>query len=520
MFSVSYERKKQFRSIKRLIYGRTIIIMLAVLIQIFLLVITVWKLKNYSYVMYGAFSFISVLVTIHLFNDRGTPDLKLVWLLPIAIFPVFGGIFYVFVETQPGTRLLQKRLKEIDGERFKLKKQDKDVKASLKEDSNHVTQFAEYMYNYNNSPVYGNSQVQYYELGDTLIPAMLEEIEKAEKFIFLEFFIVEEGKVWDSVLEVLKKKAKSGVEVRFMYDGMCSLALLPTYYPQIMADYGIKCKVFSQIHPFFSSHYNNRDHRKILVVDGRVAFTGGNNLADEYINEKMRFGHWKDIGVKVEGDAVNRFTQMFLEMWNVTEKSTENFEIYETPREYYKEADGYLIPYSVSPFVIEHIGKRIYLDILNTAARYVHIITPYLIIDYETITAITYAAKRGIDVKIVMPHIPDKHYAFMTAKTYYNELIEAGVEVYEYLPGFTHAKLFLSDDSKAVVGTVNMDFRSFFHHFECGVFIYNNSQIEIMEQDFEKTVEKSVRMIKEDYKKLKFIERFEGKLLRMIAPLM
>lgn len=520
MIPISAESKKKFRNIKNIIYGRTIVVILAVLVQLGMILLSILKLKDYSFIMYIIFAVISVTVVLHLFNDRGNPDLKLVWMLPIVIIPVFGGIFYLFMESQPGTRLLKRRKKELEGILKGQIVQDEEVEERLFKDSAHVAQFSKYMYKYNSSPVYGNSKLTYYRLGDEQFPAMLEEINKAKKYIFLEFFIVEEGYVWDSILELLRKKVEEGVEVRFMYDGMCSLALLPTFYPKIMEKYGIKCKVFSQIYPLFSSHYNNRDHRKILIVDGRVAFTGGNNLADEYANRKVRYGHWKDVGVKIEGDAVERFTYMFLEMWNVTEKGLEDFLPYLVGKSYFTESDGYFIPYEVSPFNMEHIGKRVYLDILNSAEKYVHIITPYLIIDYETIMAITYASKRGVDVKIVMPHIPDKHYAFVVAKTYYNELLDAGVKIYEYIPGFTHAKLFVSDDTKATVGTVNLDYRSFYHHFECGVYVYNNSQISEMEKDFSDIIKKSLEVKGDDYFKLKFWERVEGKVLRMIAPLM
>lgn len=219
--------------------------------------------------------------------------------------------------------------------------------------------------------------------------------------------------------------------------------------------------MFALIRPVFSSHYNNRDHRKIVVIDGKVAFTGGTNLADEYINKKERFGHWKDTAVMITGDAVQKFTCMFLEMWHTTEKQEPDYEAYLTPKSILKEKDGYVIPYDVMPYGTERVGKQIYLDILNTACQYVHIMTPYLILDYEMISALTYAAKRGVEVSIIMPHIPDKQYAFALAKTYYNELLEAGVKISEYKPGFVHAKIFVSDNKKAVVGTVNLDYRSF-----------------------------------------------------------
>lgn len=278
--------------------------------------------------------------------------------------------------------------------------------------------------------------------------------------------------------------------------------------------------MFAPIKPIFSPHYNNRDHRKIMVIDGRVAFTGGINLADEYINQKKRFGHWKDVGAMVKGDAVERFTYMFLEMWNVSERIPDHYEKYRLPADASLPSDGYVIPYSVCPLGPERVGEMVYLDIINTAHTYVHIMTPYLIPDDRMIMALTYAARRGVEVVIIMPHIPDKKYAFMLAKTYYNQLLEAGVRIFEYEPGFVHAKVFVSDDVKAVVGTVNLDYRSLYHHFECGVVLYRNSQIAVMEQDVQDTLQKCIEMKVEDYKKLKLTDRALGRIMRIVAPLM
>lgn len=514
------ERKKQIKKIKTIIYGRTLIVLLAFVIQFVWVYLSYRWLREYSFIMYIMFGLLAVSVVLHLFNAKGTPDLKLVWMLPIAIFPVFGAVFYLYITVQAGTHAVEKRLQVLFGYARKYVSQKADVKQRLVNEDEHMGNFAEYMLEYDNSPVYGNTQVTYYALGDAQFPDILEELKKAEKFIFLEFFIVEEGYMWNEVLEILKEKAKSGVEVRFMYDDMCSLYLLPNFYPKLMEREGIKCKTFSPIKPIFSSRYNNRDHRKILVVDGKVAFTGGTNFADEYINRKARFGHWKDTAVRLRGDAVERFTYMFLEMWNVSERKAEDYANYRSPDDAAVESDGYVIPYSASPYGEERVGKRVYLDILNTAKRYVHIMTPYLILDYETMKALTYAAKRGVDVQIIMPHIPDKKYAFILAKTYYNELLEAGVKIFEYTPGFVHAKVFVADDEKAVVGSLNLDYRSLYHHFECAAFIYRNSEIPMIKQDFEQTLEKCQVVTTEDYKKQKLWVRIAGKFLRMLAPLM
>lgn len=511
--------KKKIKRIKVIIYGRTLIVLLAFLLQFIWMYLAYLWLREYSYLLYILFALISGVVILHLFNAKDTPDLKLVWMLPIAVFPIFGALFYVYITAQLGTRVLQKRLQVLSEYTGKYIVQKQEVREKLIAEDVYVGNFAKYMLDYDNSPVYGNTKITYYPLGDDQFLDILEELRKAEKFIFLEFFIVEEGYMWNAVLDILKEKAKTGVEVRFMYDGMCSLYLLPGSYPKSMEAAGIKCKMFSPIKPIFSSRYNNRDHRKILVIDGKVAFTGGVNLADEYINRKVRFGHWKDTAIRLKGDAVERFTFMFLELWNVSERKEENYAAYKSST-VEDSNDGYIIPYSASPYGEERVGKRVYLEILNTAKQYVYIMTPYLILDYETMKALTYAAKRGVDVRIIMPHIPDKRYAFILAKTYYNELLEAGVKIYEYLPGFVHAKVFVADDEKAVVGSLNLDYRSLYHHFECAAFLYQNSEIAVMKQDFVQTLEKCEAVTIEDYKKQKWWVRFAGKCLRMLAPLM
>ena len=317
---------------------------------------------------------------------------------------------------------------------------------------------------------------------------------------------------------------KEGVEVRVMYDGMCCLMLLPYHYPRVLEKKGIRCKMFSPVRPTLSTYQNNRDHRKIVVIDGHTAFTGGVNLADEYINRKVRFGHWKDTAIMLKGDAVQSFTMMFLQMWNVTERQPEDYGKYAVPKDYEHplaaDYSGFILPYGDSPMDREQVGERVYLDILNQARNYVHIMTPYLILDDEMVNALSYAAKRGIDVKLIMPHIPDKKYAYMLARTFYPELTRAGVKIYEYTPGFVHAKVFVSDDEKAVVGTINLDFRSLYLHFECAAYIYRNSVVYDVEHDFEETLKKCSLITMEDCKNYSWMGKKLGRLMRLIAPLM
>ena len=517
---MSQWKEKGIKSIKTVIFGRTLIVIGAFLIQFALLISCFLWMREYSLMVYTGFSILGMAVILHIFNSRGNPDLKLVWMLPILLFPVFGALFYLYISFQPGTGYIYRRLTMLGHQSKKYLKQNSQQKEKLKQENPQMDGMVSYMMEHGNCPVYGQTSVTYFPLGDDMFPEMLRQIEKAEKFIFMEYFILEEGYMWETILELLKKKVKEGVEVRVLYDGMCVLTLLPSFYPRILEKEGIRCKMFAPIKPLFSSHYNNRDHRKILVIDGKTGFTGGINLADEYINKKERFGHWKDTGLMIQGAAVQKFTCMFLEMWNVSERRDPDYETFLTAPDTDRQDDGYVIPYDVMPYGTERMGKQVYLDILNTACKYVHIMTPYLILDYEMITALTFAAKRGVEVAIIMPHIPDKKYAFALAKTYYNELLEAGVQIWEYEPGFVHAKVFVSDDKKAAVGTVNLDYRSLYHHFECGVFFYGNSEIKKVEEDFQKTKEKSIFITPADYKKLKLTTRLEGKVLRIVAPLM
>ena len=520
--SQSEKQGKQGRlgNIKTVIYGRTAIILLAFVAQLVVLALGYVQLRRYSIWFYVLFLIISAVAVLHIFNTRGNPDMKLSWMFLIAIFPIFGAIFYVTIIMQPGTKVMRNRLKNLADITKEHITGDKKVWDELRQESPHMGQLSYYLYHRDNSPVYTDTQVKYYALGDEQFPDMVEALEQAKEYIFVEFFIVSEGRMWDTIHEILKRKAAEGVEVRFMYDGTDVLFNLPNSYPKLLEKEGIHCKMFAPIKPIFSPHYNNRDHRKVLVVDGKVAFTGGINLADEYINEKERFGHWKDTGIRLQGKAVERFIYMFLEMWNVSEKQPEQYEKYTCPEQEGIEQDGYVIPYSVSPLGPERVGERVYMDMIHTAHTYIHIMTPYLILDYQMIVALTYAAKRGVEVVIIMPHVPDKKYAFDLAKTYYNELLEAGVRICEYEPGFVHAKVFAVDGEKAVVGTVNLDYRSLYHHFECGVILYQSREIERIEQDMQDTLGKCIEITTGDYKKMKLWDKIAGFLMRIVAPMM
>lgn len=513
--------KKAKKGILNILFSRMFILVALVLVQIYVLAATVTYLQAYATYIYAAFLVLGVITVIYMINDNSNPDFKITWMLLIMVTPIIGSVFYMYVKTQPGTAALEKRLSDLNKATKPYMLQDKqvveDIRASKPSNANLVA----YLNNRISFPTHRNTSVKYFVSGEEKFEELKKQLREAESYIFLEYFIIDKGRMWSEILDILKEKVWQGVDVRVMYDGMCSMYRLPYSYDKELRRAGIKCKQFSKIQPVLSSHQNNRDHRKICVIDGRVAFTGGINLADEYINEIERFGHWKDTAIMLEGEAVQSFTMMFLQMWNILERRPDDYSRYLTPKsENFKRELGYVLPYADSPFDRKNPGEQVYLHILNHAKKYVHIMTPYLIIDDDMLSTLKYVAECGIEVIIIMPHIPDKWYAFTVAKTYYETLMRSGVQIYEYTPGFVHAKVFVSDNDTATVGTINLDYRSLYHHFECSAFIYANPVVWDIEKDFQETLKKCQKVTKEDLKNRKLLDKIAGRVLRLIAPLM
>lgn len=505
----------------RIVFSRTGIILLLIALQAAVFIGMPLYLEEYMTYIYGATTILEVVVLIYIINSEGNPAFKMTWMLCVLAFPIIGTLFYLFVKMQFGSSYMEHRLAKLRIETDPYLQQEPKVLEALWASKSANAQLSYYLSQRLGFPTYRNTEVKYFPLGEYKFKALVEELKKAKKYIFMEYFIVEEGYMWGTILNILRHKAEEGVEVRFMYDGMCAISMLPYDYPNKINRWGIKCKMVNKVKPFLSTTQNNRDHRKICVIDGCVGFTGGINLGDEYINRKERFGHWKDTAVMLKGDAVQSLTMIFLQMWNVDERKEEDYRRYLTPKTPgLKRELGYVIPYADSPFDNENVGEEVYFHILNHAKKYVHIMTPYLILDNEMITTLTRAAKSGIEVIIIMPHIPDKWYAFVVAKTYYKELIESGVQIYEYTPGFVHAKVFVADDDTATVGTINLDYRSLYLHFECGTFIYNNSETDRIERDFQQTLAKCHKVTLIEVKKRSAFTKIAGQVLRLIAPLM
>ena len=501
-------------------FGRTSVIILLLLLQVLLLFAAFVYLGQYLMLFFGGVVAFTAVMLIRVLNTGKNPAIKLSWCIVIAVLPAFGALLYLYVNTDIGHRIEQKRIEQLVRESDVYVSDQSALLARVEGENPGLCRLAQYTRNHGGFPMYENTAVTYFPLGEDKFAEMLRQLEGAQKFIFLEYFIVEEGYMWDSVLEILARKAKEGVEVRVMYDGTCAINLLPYGYPTELEKLGIRCKMFSPLHPLVSTHYNNRDHRKILVIDGHTAFTGGVNLADEYINRKERFGHWKDTAVMLKGEAVRSFTLMFLQMWNATEKECVYEPYLNVPVPLPISAPGYVIPYGDNPMDDDKVGEMVYLDILNRAVDYVYIMTPYLILDNEMITGLCFAAQRGVDVRIILPHIPDKRYAFVMAKSHYRELIRAGVKIYEYTPGFVHAKVFVSDDRRAVVGTINLDYRSLYLHFECAAYMEDVPAVGDILRDFRSTEEQCQRITMQDVNRQKLITRLAGAVLKVIAPLM
>lgn len=514
---------KKKRGLLRLLFSRIGLVLVLMGLQIFLLFCAYqWFDESFRW-----FNGLIWLITIAMFFELFSSDIdatgKLTWLFLMSLFPIPAALLFFFTENDVGNRAVKRRMKELIAETGDKLKQNPDTIRKPELIASATDDLCRYLNRSGCFPIYENTAVQYFPTGEAKFEALFEELKKAEKFIFMEYFIISEGVIWGKILKILSEKAAQGVDVRVVYDGMCEIALLSYDYPQRLARLGIKCKPFSPIHPFLSTHYNFRDHRKILVIDGKVAFNGGVNLSDEYANVTHPFGHWKDTAVMLKGPAVQSFTLMFLQTWNMIEPNPEWDPFLTYPEEEasaHKAGEGYVMPFCDCPLDEYKVGENVYMDILNRAKTYVHVMTPYLILDNELEQSLKFAAERGVDVKLILPGIPDKKSAYSLAKTHYKYLVDAGVKIYEYTPGFVHAKVFVSDNEKAVVGTINLDYRSLYHHFECATYLFRTPCIRDIESDFQATLAKCRQVTPETIRHERLLYRILGRLLKFVAPLM
>ena len=504
--------------------------LMSLLLQIIVFILLIAGSGIYIQYSYAILNLISIIVCIYIINKQEKAGYKLTWIFLILVFPVLGGILYIMLNIWSNPKRLKKSLdRNIKESRSAFYMSGNRIDELIENFPEFKTQ-AHYLQEYAGFPVYGNTRQTYFPSGEKYFYNVLEELEKAKKYIFLEFFIIKEGHMLDFILTTLEKKAKEGLDIRIMYDDLGCFFTLPPEFRKKLNQKGIKTFVFNRFKPIISSLQNNRDHRKIISIDGKVAFTGGLNLADEYINVVKRFGHWKDAAIMLEGDGAWSLTLIFLQMWNLGFKTKDNYssffpwkdEIIEHNTKGVAEGFeswGYVQPYADSPINPENVGEHVYIQIINQAKNYVYINTPYLIVDDNLLSALTLAAKSGVDVRIITPHRWDKWIVAITSRSYYRRLINAGVKVYEYTSGFNHGKTFVSDDKIATVGTTNLDFRSLYLHFECCVVIYKSNTIADIKNDFLQTLPKSHEITLKDCSRNAF-QRVVSDVLRIFAPLM
>ena len=488
-------------------------VLLAILLQfVFLCYILISGSRisqAFLYILTGT----SILCALVILSGKGENAYKLTWIFWILALPIFGGFFYMVLQAQWSKKSFARRARESE-ERIKAYLTYPKRSISYAE-SQSLPPAVRYLAKSVGYPTYATESTTYYPSGEEMHSALLCALEGAERYIFLEFFIIEEGKMWSSILEVLKRKAKEGVRVRVLYDDVGCFTHLPKRYFKALSAFGIEAAAFHPFVSLFSIEQNNRDHRKIAVIDGEIAFTGGVNLSDEYINEVEKFGHWKDAAVSVKGSAAWAFALMFLQMWELSEKTKEDILTF-LPKEAKREERSLVAPYADSPMDEESVGENVYLSLIYNAKDYVYITTPYLIISDTMQRALTLAAKSGVDVRVITPKKWDKRIVHTVTRSYYADLLSAGVRVYEYTPGFIHAKTVVSDDRIASVGSVNFDYRSLYLHFECGTLIADESTVLSVKNDFLKTLSLSEPVTPENKK----TGRIKGALLRLLAPLL
>lgn len=511
---------------------RFILVGLILFIELIILILFIVLLDGTVILYVSTFLdlFISIIIGIIIVNSKSSPSYKITWLFFMLIFPIPVAIFYLLFANKKFSKREYKKLapslkslnsamsSEISGGMLDKIDRNKDPDAY---------NIAKYLKDYSLNNIYSDTEVTYFAWGEDAFPIMKEKLRLAKHYIFMEYFIIAPGRMWEEILDILIDKVKEGVDVRLLYDDLGCVSTLPKNYAKTLSKYGIKCHVVSPLKPFLDIRMNNRDHRKIMVIDGHTGFTGGINIADEYINEKLRFGKWKDNQIMLEGEAVFGLTALFISTWiRITNDNRAiNFLNY-LPMKYayeatpFKHSSGLVQPYGSLPYTFETVGQNVYVNLCLKAKKYLYITTPYLILDDQMQGAIMQASKNGVKVKLLIPAIPDKKIVYQLSRSYAVNLIKVGVEVYEYTPGFVHAKTFLVDGVMGTVGTINLDYRSLYLHMENGTFLYKCDCLKDIERDMEETFRVSKRITKEDVNNISIFRKFLWALLKVFAPLM
>ena len=513
------ERSKRFA--RQFFFSRTVLTLIALAIQLGLLLFFLINLSNRIEVYLSSSVFLSIGFMIYIANNKSKNEYKIAWIAPVALFPIVGITCYFLYHIDSGAKKLKKQIKQINADMsvYLPKKEDAEKVLARHPEFENIGRYLFYAGHFFPNE---ESSVKYYPCGEEFLPDFLKMLMSAKKFIFIEFFIIRVDESWDKILQVLKLKAKEGVDVRVMCDGVGTYMVSARDYQRYLKSIGIKAKVFNRLIPIVSTPINNRDHRKIVVVDGKYGFTGGLNLSNEYFNiGKNKFPYWKDTGAIIRGRAIFELMLMFLEVWNINEKNKDNYGDFLTLDMVPTQTDGLVIPYGDHAFNDEDIAENVWLEIISTAKKYLYITSPYVIVDDQILSALIFAAKKGVDVRIVVPSKPDHVGAFCVGKTFLKNLLDDGVRVFLYKKGFTHAKGIIADSRIASVGSINLDYRSFYAHFESAVLMCKCAAVADVKKDFDSMFENDcVEMFAEDYKKLPVIQRFVGRILRLFGPLM
>lgn len=486
-------------------------------LELGLLLLAVWGLNLRAAYLYGAIEILSLIIVIFLIYSRDNPSYKLTWAVIILVFPLFGVFIYLIAGTHylsPRLRIMLKRSKLFN---LKMRSQDPIVMEELCREGGSYLKQARFLLSLSDKPVYRGTTAEILLPGEKMHGHMVEELKKAQKFIFMEYFIIAKGEMLDDIFDILKEKAVSGVEVRLIYDDAGCMDCMPKDFKEECARCGIKTAAFNPFIPVLNKFLEYRDHRKIVVIDGNVGYTGGANIADEYINMIVLHGYWYDGGICIRGDAVWNLTVMFLDMWLMVTGKQLQYEKYLVTKS--EKNDGFVLPFNDSPFS-GNVSEGAYMNIINNADRYVYIATPYLIIDHEMVITLCNTARAGVDVRIITPHIPDKKYVHAATRGYYQQLMEFGVNIYEYTPGFIHAKMVLCDDDTGIIGSVNMDYRSFYLQFEDAVWLCRNSALAQMKEKFEELFKVSMKIDPGKWSKRGFLAKIAEIIMRLFAPLM
>ena len=515
------------RKVGKLLGDRRVVGGFLLLIQLAIVMFGVsWASTEYHWLT-PALTVLSVIIVIWLVRKYDNPMYKITWMLVIVLLPLFGGLFYLFWGNTPLNRARTQHQYEPKPPDFTDYMRTPATKELIEQHPRHAAR-ARYIETLDGMPVWTNTETKYFRIGEEMFDSMCKELRRAQKFIFLEYFIIEEGVMWDTILDILREKAAAGLDVRVLYDDVGSICTLPKNYDRYLMSLGIHAVRFNRFIPTLNTYLNYRNHRKMTIIDGNVGYMGGINLADEYINARVRFGYWKDAAIRLTGECVWSFTSMFLELWDYILKIESDYTFYRATsmekhrlqEKIHADEKGFVQPYTDSPLDHEDVGENVYLNIISRAKKYLYIFTPYLIIGSEMRTALVNAAKSGVDVRLVVPGIPDKKLVYFLTQSNFPYLIKNGVKIYTYTPGFIHAKCFVSDDVQATVGTVNMDYRSLCLHFECGVWMYRTRAVLQVKEDALKTFAESHEVTLEEFQRKSFLVRTFMGALKLFAPLL